>query len=86
VANVDLVKTAASGFARLRSGDISRLRLVGFGDADPERRLLVFNLVEDYRVVLGSAVVVLDLPLGEGFEFVCSSGRGQTVEIDVLSA
>jgi hypothetical protein len=85
VANVDLVKRAVSEFAHLRRGDISRLRLVGLADADLERRSLVFNLVEDYRAVLGSAVVVLELPFGEGFEFVCASGRGETVEIDVRS-
>jgi hypothetical protein len=86
VANLDLVKAAASEFALLRRGDTSRLRLVGLSDADPERRSLVFNLVEDYRRILGSAFVVLELPFGEGFEFVCVSGEGETVELDLLTA
>jgi hypothetical protein len=84
LANIDLVKTTASALSRLRRGDIWRLRLVGLAEVDPERRSLVSNLVEDYRAVLGSAVVVLELPFGEGFEFVCASGEGETLEIDVL--
>lgn len=85
VPNVDLVKATAFGLARLRSREISRLRLVGLSNADPERRSLVLNLVEDYRAVLGSGFVVLHLPFGEGFEFVSESGHGETVEIDILS-
>jgi hypothetical protein len=66
VTNVDLVKATAVGLSHLRRDDISRLRLSGLAYADSERRLLVLNLVEDYRAVLGSAFVMLELPFGEG--------------------
>jgi hypothetical protein len=82
--DVDLVKRIATAFARLRVGDISRVRLVGLDAAGPERRALVVNLLEDSRAVVGSDVAVLGLPLGDGFELVSAAGRGESVEIDVL--
>jgi len=82
--DVDLVKRVATALARLRLGDVSRVRLVGLDSAAPERRTLVSNLVEDCRAVLGSDVAVLGLPFGDGFELVSASGQGEIVEIDVL--
>jgi hypothetical protein len=82
--DVDLVKRVATALARLRLGDISRVRLVGLDSAAPERRTLVINLVDDYRAVLGTDVAVIGLPLGDGFELVSASGQGEMIEIDVL--
>ena len=84
LANVELVKTTASELARLRRGEVSRVRLIGLADADPERRSLVLHLVDYYRAVLGSDVAVISLPFGDGFELVDGSARGDVVEIDIL--
>lgn len=82
--NIELVKTTATELARLRRGDVSRVRLVGLADADPERRSLVLHLVDYYRAVLGSDIAVVSLPFGDGFELVDAFGQGEVVDIDIL--
>ena len=55
-AGVEFVKTVAIAFARLRRGDIAGVRLVGLAGADPERRTLAVELIEDHREILGPDV------------------------------
>jgi hypothetical protein len=82
-AGVEFVKTVAIAFARLRRGDISGVRLVGLADADPERRTLAVELIEDHREILGPDVALVDLPFDEGFVLLRDHGNGAVVEIDV---
>jgi hypothetical protein len=85
VADVNFVKLFAKSIDRLRRGEVSRLRLVGFAAANPERRALVHGLIEDHRHSLGPNTVTRALPTGE-FEIASATTAGQVIEIDVTTA
>jgi len=83
--DVNFVKLFAKSIDRLLRGEISRLRLVGFADANPERRALVLGLIEDHRHSLGSDTVTRALPTGD-FEIASATTAGQVIEINVATA
>ncbi len=85
VSDVNLVKLFARSIERLQRGEVGRLRLVGFTDANPERRALAHGLIEDHRHGLGPEIVTLALP-GGGFEIAGTAPVGEVIEIDISEA
>jgi len=85
MSDVNFVKLFARSVERLRAGEISRLRLVGFRGANPERRALAHGLVEDHRHSLGPDIVTRALPNGD-FEIAGPATSGEVTEIDISKA
>jgi hypothetical protein len=82
VADVELVKQVAVAIRRLQRGEIVAVRFMGLAVADAERRTLVRELVEDHRPLLGSDVVLRNLPRGD-LELVRVGRDGRVLEIDL---
>ena len=85
MSDVNFVKLFARSIERLQSGEISRLRLVGFSDATLERRALAYGLIEDQKHSLGPDTETRVL-LNGNFEIARIDTIGHVIEIDISKA